>query len=172
MAKAPVTNNRPAASTSRFVSAFFALMLAVAWSGAAAEPSSNAVNRVLALPKAPPGVVFEIVSASESELEQAVPKVTAYSRQLRQRFAQLPIAVVTHGREMFALQSNSRDAAPQVHAGVESLSKNDIPVHVCETYAGMRGIGAEAFPSYVNVAPSGPSQIKNYLELGYILIKI
>lgn len=157
---------------SRSLSAFFALMLAMICSGVAAEQSSSAVNRVLALPKAPPGVVFEIVSANESELEQAIPKVTRYLNQLRQRFPQLPIAVVTHGREMFALQSNKRGAAAQVHAGVESLSKNDIPVHVCETYAGMRGIGAEAFPSYVDVAPSGPSQIKSYLELGYLLIKI
>lgn len=156
---------------SQFV-AVIALMLAMAAPGNAAERSQDAVNRVLALPKAPPGVVFEIVSANASQLEQAIPLVNGYAARLRKRFVNLPIAVVTHGREMFALQSNQRDAAAQIHTGVESLSKNDIPVHVCETYAGMRGIGAEAFPSYVNVAPSGPSQIKNYLELGYVLIKI
>lgn len=140
--------------------------------GVAAEQSQDALKRVLETQKAPPGVVFEIVSANESELSLAIPKVTHYANQLRKRFPKLPIAVVTHGREMFALQSDKRGTAEQIHVGVERLSKNDIPVHVCETYAGMRGIGAEAFPAYVNVAPSGPSQIKNYLELGYVLIKI
>lgn len=155
-----------------YVAAIALLMLAAVAPGAAAEQSQDALDRVLAMSKAPPGVVFEIVSANEAELGLAIPKVTRYASQLRKRFPKLPIAVVTHGREMFALQSDKRNAAAQVHAGVESLSKSDIPVHVCETYAGMRGIGAEAFPSYVNVAPSGPSQIKNYLELGYLLIKL
>lgn len=140
--------------------------------GFAAAQSQGAVNRVLALSKAPPGVIFEIASANQTELEQAIPNVNAYAAKLRKRFPSLPIAVVTHGREMFALQTSERKTAPQVHSAVEQLSKSDIPVHVCETYAGMRGIGAEAFPSYVNVAPSGPSQIKNYLELGYVLIKL
>lgn len=149
-----------------------ALLLASAAVGFAAEQSQGAVNRVLALSEAPPGVVFEIVSANQAELEQAIPNVNAYAAKLRKRFPNLPIAVVTHGREMFALQTSERKTAPQVHAAVERLSKNDIPIHVCETYAGMRGIGAEAFPSYVNVAPSGPSQIRNYLELGYVLIKL
>lgn len=148
------------------------LFLSFATPGIAVEPGQRAVNRVLTLSKAPPGVVFEIASANQSELEQAIPNVNVYAAELRKRFPALPIAVVTHGREMFALQASERNNAPQVHAGVERLGKSDISVHVCETYAGMRGIGAEAFPSYVNVAPSGPSQINNYLELGYLLIKL
>jgi intracellular sulfur oxidation DsrE/DsrF family protein len=52
------------------------------------------------------------------------------------------------------------------------VREQHIPVHVCETYAGWRGVGAEAFPDYVNVAPAGPAQVNNYLSLGYVLVKI
>lgn len=141
-------------------------------SAIAAESSDAAVKRLTAQTKPPPGVVFEIVSANEADLDRAIPLVSRHARALRKRFPKLPIAVVTHGREMFALQTDRRAERQAAHSGVEALTKDDIPVHVCETYAGMRGISAEAFPSYVDVAPSGPSQIKSYLELGYVLIRI
>lgn len=141
-------------------------------SAIAAESSDAAVKRLTAQTKPPPGVVFEIVSANEADLDRAIPLVSRHARALRKRFPKLPIAVVTHGREMFALQTDRRAERQAAHSGVEALTKDDIPVHVCETYAGMRGISAEAFPSYVDVAPSGPSQIKSYLELGYVLIRV
>ncbi len=131
------------------------------------------VTKLLSQTQAPPGVVFEIVTGDPQALRWAVPQVADYAKRLRARFPKLDIAVVTHGQEMFSLQKDKRAAAPEVHAGIEQLSKEQgIPVHVCETYAGWRGIGAEAFPEYVNVAPSGPSQVKNYLQLDYVLIKI
>lgn len=138
----------------------------------AAESSDAAVKRLTAQTKPPPGVVFEIVSGNEADLDRAIPLVSRHASTLRKRFPKLSIAVVTHGREMFALQTDRRAGREAVHSGVEALTKDDIPVHVCETYAGMRGISAEAFPSYVDVAPSGPSQIKSYLELGYVLIRV
>lgn len=141
-------------------------------SAIAAESSDAAVKRLTAQTKPPPGVVFEIVSANEADLDRAIPLVSRHARALRKRFPKLPIAVVTHGREMFALQTDRRAERQAAHSGVEALTKDDIPVHVCETYAGMRSISAEAFPSYVDVAPSGPSQIKSYLELGYVLIRV
>ncbi len=132
-----------------------------------------AVTNLLAQNKPPPGVVFEIVTGDPQALSWAVPQVTDYARRLRERFPKLDISVVTHGQEMFALQQDRRAAAPEVHAGIEQLSREQgIPVHVCETYAGWRGIGAEAFPDYVNVAPAGPAQVNNYLQLGYVLVRI
>lgn len=147
-------------------------LLPVGMAAVAAESSEAAVKRLVAQTKPPPGVVFEIVTANEAGLDRAIPLVSGHARTLRKRFPKLPIAVVTHGREMFALQADRRTEREAVHSGVESFKKDEIPVHVCETYAGMRGISAEAFPSYVDVAPSGPSQIKSYLELGYVLIRI
>jgi len=132
-----------------------------------------AITQLLAQDKAPPGVVFEIVTGDSAGLDWAVPQVADYAQRLRARFPKLEIAVVTHGQEMFALQKSRRADSPEVHAGIEQLVKQQhIPVHVCETYAGWRGIGPEAFPDYVNVAPVGPTQVKLYMDLGYVLIKI
>ena len=131
------------------------------------------ITKLLAQDKAPPGVVFEIVTGDPQALRWAIPQVADYAKRLRERFPKLDIAVVTHGQEMFALQKDKRAAAPEVHAEIEHLVKEQhIPVHVCETYASWRGIGAEAFPDYVNVSPAGPTQVKRYMELGYVLIKI
>lgn len=131
------------------------------------------ITQLLAQEKAPPGVVFEIVTGDPQALRWAIPEVSSYAKRLRERFPKLDIAVVTHGQEMFALQKDKRASTPKVHAEIEQLVKEQqIPVHVCETYAGWRGIGAEAFPDYINVAPTGPAQIKNYMALDYVLIKI
>jgi len=142
-------------------------------SGIAHAADHPTITKLLAQEQPPPGVVFEIVTGDPQALRWAVPQVADYAKRLRERFPKLDIAVVTHGQEMFALQKDRRSAAPEVHAGIEQLSKEQgIPVHVCETYAGWRGIGAEAFPDYVNVAPAGPTQVKNYMALGYVLVKI
>lgn len=131
------------------------------------------VEEILAKKTPPPGVVFEIVEGDANALSWAIPQIASYTKRLRERFPKLEIAVVTHGREMFTLQTAQRGKNLAVHQAVESLTNDDkVPVHVCETYAGWRGIGAEAFPKYVDVAPAGPAQINNYRALGYVLIKV
>jgi len=131
------------------------------------------ITQLLAQESPPPGVVFEIVTGDAHGLDWAIPQVADYAKRLRAKFPKLDIAVVTHGQEMFALQKSQQAISPDAHAGVEQLVKEQqIPVHVCETYASWRKISPEAFPAYVNVAPTGPAQVKQYMELGYIQIKI
>ncbi|MCL6556997.1 MAG: DsrE family protein [Burkholderiales bacterium] len=131
------------------------------------------VARLLAAERAPAGVVFEIVTADSHALAWAVPWVAEQARRLRGRFPGLPIAVVSHGREMFALTGEQRTAQPELHAGVQKLVQEEgIALHVCETHAGWRGVAAEAFPEYVNVSAAGPVQVQDYLALGYVLVKI
>lgn len=79
---------------------------------------------------------------------------------------------MTHGREQFALQDRKAAHYADVHAGVRQLSADGVPVHVCETYAARRSVSAEDFPAYVDVAPAGPTQIRSYQELGYVLIRV
>ena len=86
---------------------------------------------------------------------------------IRARFPGTDFAVVSHGREEFALQSKYQSEQQGIHKAVKSLVADDVPVYVCETHAGWYGVTAEDFPDYVNVAPSGPAQINIYLELGY-----
>ena len=143
----------------------------VAWAGSVLGAPVT-VESLLAQRTAPPGVVFEIVDGDPGALEFALPWVRDASQKLKSRFPKLPMALVTHGQEMFALQSHKRADAPAVHRLAESLSKDGIPVHVCETYAGWRGIGAENFPAYIDVAPAGPTQIRNYEALDYVRVVV
>ena len=139
----------------------------------AASVSANAdVERLLARQESPQGVVFEIVEADESALEKLLPLVREAIERIRARFPETEFAVVSHGREEFALQSQYQGVHVQIHQQVQALVADDVPVYVCETHAGWYGVSAEDFPEYVNVAPTGPGQISLYEELGYELIVI
>ena len=138
---------------------------------AVAAPAT--LEDLLALPVAPPGVVFEIVDRDPGALDVALPWVKQAAQRLKARHPGLPMALVTHGNEMFALQTGKRAGNESIHQIAQSLSRDDgIPVHVCETYAGWRGLAAENFPAYVDVAPSGPSQIRNYEALDYVRLVV
>lgn len=138
-----------------------------------AVAASLTLDELLARPAAPPGVVFEIVDRDPGALDVALPWVKQAAQRLKARFPGLPMALVTHGQEMFALQTGKRADNQAVHQIAESLSRDEgIPVHVCETYAGRRGLAAEDFPAYVDVAPEGPAQIRNYEALEYVRLVV
>jgi len=138
---------------------------------AAAAPAT--LDELLARPAPPPGVVFEIVDRDPGALDVALPWVKQAAQRLKARHPGLPMALVTHGNEMFALQSGKRADNEAIHQIVQSLSRDDgIPVHVCETYAGRRGLAAEDFPAYIDVAPTGPAQIRNYEMLDYVRLAV
>jgi len=133
----------------------------------------KAVDAVLAREEAPAGVVFEVVTGDRDFLDQAIPAIREQSARLRERFKDLPIAVVSHGNEQFALLAMGAEQHANVHKEVKVMNLQDnIPVHVCGTYASWRGVDEEEFPEYVDVAPAGPVQIRNYVELGYLLIQV
>lgn len=128
---------------------------------------------VLQLPEAPSGVVFEIASGDKEQLRWAIPAVQQHIRRLRERFPELPIAVVTHGKEQFALTRDNQKKYDKVHKSIQSLVRDsDVPVHVCATYAERYNVAENEFPDYVDVAAAGPVQINDYRQLGYLLIKI
>ena len=156
----------------RLPSVWIGLVALVALTGpACAAPLT--LDELLARPVAPAGVVFEIVDRDAGALEVALPWVKQAAQRLKARHPGLPMALVTHGQEMFALQTGKGAGNEAIHQIAESLSRDDgIPVHVCETYAGWRGVAAEDFPAYVDVAPSGPSQIKNYEALDYVRLVV
>ncbi len=149
--------------------AFWLCLLALSGTADAASPG---LDELLARPVAPHGVVFEIVDCAPRALDVALPWVKQASQRLKTRFPTLPMALVSHGQEMFALQADRRSKHQAVHQIAEGLSRDGIPVHVCETYAGWRGIEAEHFPEYIDVAPAGPTQIKNYEALDYVRLVV
>ncbi|HWR77931.1 MAG TPA: hypothetical protein VN283_12085 [Thiobacillus sp.] len=130
------------------------------------------LDELLAHPVAPTGVVFEIVDRDPRALDVALPWVKQAAQKLKERHPGLPMALVTHGQEMFALQTGARAGNQAIHQIAESLSDDGIPVHVCETYAGRRGLAAKDFPAYVDVAPAGPTQIRNYEALDYVRLVV
>lgn len=129
--------------------------------------ANQEVDNILARATVPDGVVFEIVETDETALQQLLPLIRISIERIRAKFPRTDFAVVSHGKEEFALQTRFQSELPAIHDAVKSLVAEDIPVYVCATHAGWYGVSAEDFPDYVNVAPSGPSQINLYLELGY-----
>lgn len=79
--------------------ALFLLLVASLNAGA----NENTLTQILALHTAPPGVVIEIVTSDEEGLSWALPEAQDAVAKLRAKFKELPIAIVTHGREQFAL---------------------------------------------------------------------
>ena len=134
--------------------------------------ANDDVEALLEREEAPHGVVFEIVEADESALDELIPKVRESIARIRAIYPQTEFAIVSHGREEFALQTIYRDENADIHQQVQALVAEDVPVHVCETHAGWYGVTAEDFPDYVDVAPTGPGQVSLYQELDYELIII
>lgn len=153
----------------RYLAAFMLFSLSVE----AAPRDEGKVQEILKMHTAPVGVVFEIAVADQDALRWAIPRINGYVKQLREKFPGLDIAVVTHGKEQFALVRNKTREYQQVHKGVEKLVKDDkISVHICATHASWRNVEPEDFPDYVSVSATGPQQVKDYRELGYLLVKI
>jgi intracellular sulfur oxidation DsrE/DsrF family protein len=131
------------------------------------------VDHLLLTDVEPDGVVFEILEDDGDALGWALPLVTRLSIQLRERFPDLSIAVVTHGREQFALLSGEADGLlSAIHDDARQFESADIDLHVCGVHAGWDGYTPEDFPDYVDVSASGPAQINDYRSLGYEVIML
>ena len=135
--------------------------------------SDPTVTELLNSTAPPEGVVFEIITDDDDGLEWAIPRTRQYIKQLHEKFPQLAIAVVTHGREMFALQKRDIYGSQDVHNQVQSLIQDEkVSLHACGTYASWQGLADEDFPAYVDVTASGPATINDYVALGYVKIII
>lgn len=155
------------------VTIWIGLSALAAWAGDMTVSTTAQVDAILKHSKAPPGVVFEIVTRSPGALDWAIPEVRQQAARLRARFPQLPLAVVSHGREELALQNAQRTEHISLQQQIQSLVRNDdIAFHVCGTYAERKGLAPEDFPAYIDVAPEGPAQIENYQALGYIKVRV
>lgn len=137
-----------------------------------AQTASQQVDKIIAMKEAPDGVVFEIVTGGKNGLKWALPKAKKLITRLRKKFPGIDVAIVTHGREQFALQKSNDKKYKEVHALSKQLVQDNVPVHVCGTFAEWQGVSEEEFPDYVNVAAEGPAAIKDYVSLGYILVKL
>ncbi len=137
-----------------------------------AGAASDKVQEIIQSEEEPAGVVFEIVTGNNEALEWALPQTQNYIEKLKQRFPDMPVAIVTHGREQFALQAIKQDDNQKVHSLTQQLVRDGVNLHVCGTYAGWKGLTEEDFPDYVNVSAAGPAQINDYTAVGYVKVVI
>ncbi len=129
------------------------------------------IEPLLQAKEEPAGVVFEILEDDDDALGWALPKVAKLSARLRERFPDLAIAVVTHGREQFALLADEADGLlAEIHDNARQMRTDAIDLHVCGTHASWDGYTPEDFPDYIDVSPSGPARIRDYQNLGFVLI--
>lgn len=149
-----------------------ALLIALLFAPPVPASTDDEVAQLLAQDEAPFGVVFEIVEGDEAALQELLPRVRDAIERIRERFPETGFAIVSHGREEFALQAQNRSEFPIVHQQVQALVSEEVPVHVCGTHASWYGVTPEDFPDYVDVAPTGPGQVRLYQDLGYTLIVV
>lgn len=131
------------------------------------------IASILAQSEIPDGVVFELLGSENGRyLPNALSKIESYTAQLKKKYPEIEIAVVAHGAEQFELTKNNSQKHSNTHRQVQRITSEDITVHICETHASWRGIEASDFPEYITVSAHGPIQIKQYQELGYLLVVI
>ena len=131
------------------------------------------VTKLLAQKSAPVGVVFEMVGGDGESLNIALRRTQAYVKKLRKAFPKTKFAIVTHGLEQFSLLEHNQEDNPDLHKRVERIVKDEnIPLHVCGAFAEMSDIDTKDFIKTVDGSDSGPLQIQEYVEKGYVLIEM
>jgi len=135
-----------------------------------ATANDSEIEQLLELEKAPAGVVFETVSGDENYLKTALDKFERYKKQLREKFPEIKMAIVSHGREQFALTTANKKKYAGTHKRVAKISEEETPVHICVGHASWYDIKADDFPEYVKPAAGAPAQIREYQNKGYQLI--
>jgi hypothetical protein len=88
-------------------------------------------------------------------------------------FPELPITVVTHGREQFGLLvAENEGPLAEIHNEAQNLVASQIELHVCGVHASWDGHVPEDFPAYIDVAASGPALINDYRALGFEVVRL
>ena len=131
------------------------------------------IRDILKHDERPAGVVIEITSDDELFLEKKLPELKADIIALRNKFKNLPIAIVSHYNESLILAKSKSKKHPALHKQIKDLSENtQTAVHVCGTFASWYNVEEDDFPDYVNVSPAGPTQVNDYVEMDYILVHL
>lgn len=149
---------------------FFTYLLLISYTAIASN--NTHIENIVKQQDAPFGVVFEILESDADALTWVIPKIKKYVDQLRKRFPDISIVVVSHGSEQFGLMKTKQKVKSKIHQIVKSLVANDVPILVCGTHASWRGVTPDDFPDYVEVTPAGPTAISHYEDMGYELVVI
>jgi len=133
----------------------------------ASDYSNLSVNKILQSTEEPAGVVFELVSWDENTWQWASPMINGLTNQLKTKFPEIDIAVVSHGAEQFQLTKDKQHKQAEVIAQLSELVEAGVDLHVCGAHSFWRDVPNSAYIDIADVAPSGPAQINDYVKLGY-----
>lgn len=162
-------------TTAKFLRTYFIALLLLATglaSQAGLASDRYTVADILTMDEAPTGVVFEVVSGRDDYLQTALENFNTYQQQLKERFPEIELAIVSHGLEQFALTTTNQPTYDSIHGLVKRITASDVPVTVCGNHARMRGVAATEFPDYVEVAARGPAAVAAYQDQGYLLVML
>lgn len=154
---------------SRCKSSLIAMLFLFSFS-ASLSANEDQVNELLAFKAAPVGVVFEVVSWEEGYLKTALDNFEVYQKQLKAKFPDIKLAIVSHGNEQFSLTEANKEKYKDTHKQVQRITQTEVPVQICAAHATMRAVNVKAFPSYVSIVARAPEEIAKYQALGYTLI--
>jgi len=132
--------------------------------------ADDSIGDILTDSPPPSGVVFEVLTHDEDSWPKVLSYINTSVERLHKKYPDMPIAIVSHGLEQFALLKESKDEASSTHSGVQSLLKKNIKVEVCGTFAGWKGYEAADFPDYVTVVDQAPTSIQLYEHDGYEVV--
>jgi len=136
-------------------------------------PELEEFNQVIENNKTIDGLVFTIFDYDESALASILPRILYYTAEIRKKYPNLPIAAVSHGDEMLSLTRDNINIYPEIHKNLKILVYHfDVSFHICGAFADLNDLEIQDFPDYVDVVPFGPTQIADYLSLGFQHIEL
>lgn len=147
------------------ISMLVVFMISVpAFAGSYTNPD---INRLLQMKESPDGVVFELISWDEHTWQWAAPMITDLRNQLKAKFPDIDVAIVSHGGEQFQLTKARQQEQPEAIAQLADLTEDGVNLHVCGTHSSWKDVPDTAYIDIADVSPSGPAQINDYIKLGY-----
>lgn len=131
------------------------------------------ITQLISANEEPFGVVFELVEGDQDAWQWAAPMVKDFSKQLKKKYPQISIAIVSHGYEQFQLTKKNIKQQNKTFSILKGLvDKGGADLHVCGTHSSWYNVPDEDYIDIVDVAVSGPAKINDYINLDYHLIQL
>ena len=150
----------------------FSLVLSsYSWSYAQECPNL-VINQLISANIEPEGVVFELAAYESNAWNWASPKVDQLSKQLKDKYPNVDIAIISHGNEQFQLTSKNLAKNQYPVSLLDNLAKNGADIHVCGVNSSWNNVSHDSYIDIVQVAVSGPAKVNDYIKLGYQHIRL
>ena len=138
-----------------------------------AESLQNAaLQQLLLAPQAPDGVVFEIMAWEDRTWDWAAPRLRRYVDQLRENYPGLDIVLISQGAELFDLPRRAGLQETPALRQLAALGEEGVNIYISGDYAKWKRLGEKDFVDFVDVAESGSALLEDYIELGFVPIKL